>query len=166
MTRRILYSLLSFCAVFLANSQNYNMTNGQTIYTCEGTFYDSGGPNANYGNTQTMTYTICPPANSDSSIMMTFTQFELENNADYLYVYDGPDITAPLIATFTGTEVPLAFQATGDNESGCLTFRFVSDTYNNFAGWAATISCQQECQTISAQLANSIPTANQNIIRT
>jgi len=156
--------MLTFLALTHVQAQNYNMTNG-TIHTCGGTFYDSGGPNADYGNTQNFIYTICPNAGNDASIMVTFTEFALEQNADFLYIYDGDDITAPLISTHTGTDIPLALRATGNNASGCLTFRFVSDTYNTAPGWKADVSCQQQCQSIIARLGNSVPTVENNVIR-
>src|SRR5690606_39971522 len=59
----------------------------------------------------------------------------------------------------------LVFQATGNNPSACLTFRFTSDTYNNAPGWAATISCAQVCHPINAVLASSTPTAINNVIQ-
>lgn len=130
MFNKLLKSLVLCLGIMYGYSQNYNMTNGTTITTCSGTFYDSGGPTGNYGNAESMVYTICPPSNTNS-IQIAFTEMNLENNVDILYVYDGDQIGAPLLYTFTGTDIPTVFQATGNNPSGCLTFRFTSDTYNN-----------------------------------
>src|SRR5690606_19061455 len=143
-------------------SQNYNMTTATTIATCSVTFYDCGGAIGSYGNAESMIYTIFPPRET-SSIQIAFIEMNLENNVFILYVYDGDQIGAPLLYTFTGTEIPTVFQATGNNPSGCLTFRFTSDTYNNAPGWAATISCAQVCQPINAVLASSTPTAINNV---
>ena len=56
------------------------------VNTCTGTFLDSGGT-GNYSNSQNFTKTFCP-STPGSIIRFVFTQFNLENNADFLYVYD------------------------------------------------------------------------------
>ncbi|MEZ4854600.1 PKD domain-containing protein [Flavobacterium sp.] len=132
------------------------------VTTCAGTFYDSGGASGSYGNTQTFTKTFCP-STPGSIIRFEFTEFDLENNADFLYVYDGDNTTAPLLYTLTGmgnTSLPFVIQATGDNTSGCLTFVFISDTSTTATGWNAIVSCQVPCQTIVSELISSSPAAD------
>ncbi|MFN8712145.1 MAG: CUB domain-containing protein, partial [Bacteroidota bacterium] len=113
-------------------------------YTCGGNFYDIGGASANYWNNENRTMSFY--SNSGCGIRFTFTSFSL-SGGDILYVYDGPSITSPLIATLTGSTLPAALQSSGN----VLTFRFTSTSSSNSIGWAATISCpNQPLATITA----------------
>jgi len=118
--------------------REYLISNPSTITTCAGIFYDSGGPTGDYGNSENFTKTFNAISPSDA-IRFTFTAFNTEASWDYLYVYDGPDITAPQIAgsPFHGTTIPPVITSSGSN----LTFRFTSDGGGVRAGWAANISC-------------------------
>ena len=144
----------------VAISQNYNM-NATDVTTCSGTFYDSGGNGGNYANNQTITKTFCP-STPGAAIRFVFTQFSLENNADFLYIYDGDSTTAPLIDTYTGSTIPLVVQPSATNPTGCITFVFISDATNVSSGWSATISCQVACQSITASLDSTVPAVNGN----
>ncbi|MDQ3193108.1 MAG: CUB domain-containing protein [Bacteroidota bacterium] len=55
----------------------------------------------------------------------------------YIYIYDGPNTSSPIIGTYTGTTSPGTITST----SGCLTIRFTSDGSVTAAGWQAVISC-------------------------
>ena len=61
------------------------MQNG-TVTTCSGIFYDSGGPNSNYGNNLTYTMTFYP-GTEGAMVSVSFSQFNTESNYDYLYIY-------------------------------------------------------------------------------
>ena len=132
-----------YCFVFMvlqwlffttANAQNYNISN-TSVTTCSGNFYDSGGSGGTYGNNQNFTFTIC--SNNGQSPFLTFSAFALENNWDFLYIYNGPSTASPLIGTYTGTNNPGTVTATGT----CITIRFTSDGSVTMAGWAASIGC-------------------------
>ena len=120
--------------------QSYTMSDGQTITTCSGTFYDPGGPNSNYSNSLNVTQTIVA-GSPNSCLQVTFTSFELESTDysvyDYLQIYDGNSTSSPLIGTYSGTYSPGVVVST----SGVLTFVFHSDGSVNRPGWAANISC-------------------------
>ena len=152
------------CVTPTPPSSNYNMTNG-AINTCSGNFYDSGGVGGTYNNFQNLTYTICP-STPGAKVAVNFTMFNIENNWDFLTIYNGPNIGSPSLGTYTGTTSPGNVQATPGNVSGCLTFVFTSDGSVVSAGWAAIISCVSPCQTITANLVstNPAPTAG-GIIR-
>ncbi|POS01828.1 gliding motility-associated-like protein [Flavobacterium croceum DSM 17960] len=105
---------------------------------CGGTFTDPGGANANYANSSNITYTICP-TNPGDVVTVTFTSFALENNFDFLKVYDGNSAAATQIGNYTGTTLPPQIDAT--NPTGCLTFVFTSDSVVNAAGWVASVTC-------------------------
>ena len=127
---------LVFCfSLKPAVAQVYQMSN-TTVNTCAGTFYDSGGNNGNYANNQTLTMTFCS-SQPGTCIRLSFTNFDVENTYDYLYVYNGSSAAAPLIGTYTGTVGPGVVTGTG----GCITIVFTSDITVTNPGWAATISC-------------------------
>src|SRR6218665_3517991 len=144
-------------------SQTYNMPAGtNTVNTCSGTFYDSGGSGSNYGDNQDRTYTICPDV-AGNKVRVNFTSFATEDSYDFLFVYDGPNTSSPSLGVYTGTTGPGIVQATPGNASGCVTFRFTSDQATIFgipyattdAGWVGAISCITPCQTITANWVSS-----------
>ena len=117
--------------------ESYNMQNG-TITTCEALFYDTGGPDGNYGDRQTLTMTFMP-GSDNAVIQAVFSEFSTENSYDYLYIYDGTSTADTQIGSYCGSTNPGTVTAT--NASGALTFKFTSDTNQNSTGWVAAISC-------------------------
>ena len=115
-----------------------NMQSG-SIETCDALFYDSGGPDSNYGNRLDYTLTFYP-ATAGAKVIVNFSEFNVESNYDYLYIYDGTSTSATQIGQFTGTTSPGTVTAT--NGEGALTFRFTSDYSVNKSGWVATVSCE------------------------
>jgi len=105
---------------------------------CNAIFTDSGGTTFNYSHNENWTRTFTPSAGS--AVKVTFTTFNAENNYDFLYVYDGIDVNAPLIGTLTGSRTNVSYVAT--NATGALTFRFKSDQGTSANGWNATLSCE------------------------
>lgn len=104
-------------------------------------FTDPGGPNANYGNDQTIVKTFYPSSPSEK-LKLTFTEFDTEQSFDYLNVYDGTNIGSPRFLGGTqvsGNTIPGPYQAT--NPSGAITIKFVSDPAENGTGWKATFQC-------------------------
>jgi len=129
----------SFCILFvLANqtqAQNYNNPGGM-VQTCVGNFNDTGGSAATYDDDEYIVTTLCP-SGAGNCVSVSFSTFNLENNFDYLTIYDGPSTASPLIGTYTGTSSPGAIVAS----SGCLTFVFESDFSITNPGWVAQIAC-------------------------
>ncbi len=113
----------------------FTMQNG-TITTCTGDFYDSGGANANYSSNENLVLTVMPQGNGNL-LKVSFSAFNLENNYDKLYIYDGASVANNLLATLTGTTLP----GTYTSSTGPLTFRFTSDNSLNRAGWEASFEC-------------------------
>lgn len=106
---------------------------------CGTTTYDSGGPTGVYANNEVITQTFCPSVPGEV-VTMTFTQFSVEQNFDFLTVFNGPSVASPVIGgPFTGNVNPGTFTST--DPSGCLTIRFTSDFSIVAAGWAATLRC-------------------------
>jgi len=135
MIRQLLTTVVFFIFSFSSIAQNYLMSS-TNVSTCAGNFYDSGGGGANYGLNQNTTMTLCSNT-AGQCIRISFTAFNLENNFDFLRIYNGPNTASPLIGSYTGTTSPGVVTGT----SGCLTFVFTSDGSINHAGWTAAISC-------------------------
>ena len=122
---------------FIHVSEMYNMQNG-TVTTCNSLFYDDGGPNGNYHDRKEYTMTFMP-ATVGGVLEAVFEEFTLEDNYDFLYIYDGTSTSAPSLGTYTGFNSPGTVTAT--NNDGALTFRFSSDYGVNEPGWKATLHC-------------------------
>jgi len=105
---------------------------------CFGTLYDSGGPDNDYGNNENATFVICPN-DFHSCIELMVDNFNTQTNADFINVYAGNDINAPLITSIDGTDNGGEFliQAT----SQCVTVQFISDVFVVGEGFALTWQC-------------------------
>ena len=174
----ILFTILSILLpISTIWSQDYlldNTTDGTTINTCSGTFYDSGGPNNDFSGGEDYTITFCSDGSGGSHIVFDFTEFDVDagglfNAGSNLIIYDGPDANSPQLGTYNndfsieGTIV----RATNNNASGCLTFQFISEggfLANTSAGWTAIISCAYPCQTVNAGLSSSTPAIDGDFI--
>ena len=109
-----------------------------TLADCKGLFLPSGGDCGHYGNEENFKMTVYPES-SDKKIKVNFLVFKTQPNTDVLSIYDGNTTNAPLIGSYSGSELPDSITAT--NSQGALTFTFVSNTYINFSGWVATLTC-------------------------
>lgn len=118
------------------------LMSNETISTCNVIFYDTGGENNNYGDNENKALTITPDTDQ-SWIRVDFMEFNVEFqencNYDYLEIYDGSDVNAPLLGRWCGTDSPGTIIA--DNEGGSLTFYFYSDQNVTNTGWKALVSC-------------------------
>jgi Zn-dependent metalloprotease/uncharacterized membrane protein len=110
----------------------------QTQTSCSGTLFDPGGVAANYQDLVTSEITIAPTG--ASNVTLNFSLFDLELNYDYLYIYDGPTNTSPLIGAYTGNTLPNG--GTIQSTYGAITLKFFSDTYVTNPGFILTWNCQ------------------------
>ena len=115
---------------------------GDTQTACEGVLFDSGGPNEDYGDLQDASIVISP-FGSDS-VKINFDSFGIESgngptcNYDYLEVYDGSSINAPLIGTYCGNNLPPTSITSSGN---ALTLVFHSDQSINLSGFEISWEC-------------------------
>ncbi len=132
-------------------------------YCNTGNFTDSGGAFENYSNDENIT-TIIVPNDLSKVINITFDEFELESNFDFLSIYDGDNTNDGLIGQFTGNELlGRDFEAT--NNSGALTFVFTSDGISTSPGWNASIICKtrSNCKIPTNIVANEV-TSNSALV--
>ena len=111
---------------------------------CQGaTLYDSGGQFSNYGNMESYVRVLIPNL-PNSKMKLTFAEFDLEDEYDYLYIYDGAGISSPLLTPqgLTGSQIPPIY--TSSAIDGALTLRFSSDQLENGTGFKILTDCVQE----------------------
>lgn len=112
----------------------YKLVNFDTPVTqyssATGTLYDSGGPDGNYGNDERQIVTI--QVDNAEAIELAFSQFELETNYDFLWIYDGASVFSPLIVR-SNTISPGTVRSTGN----AITLEFRSDCATTVPGWSA-----------------------------
>jgi len=108
---------------------------------CGFTFMDPSGFDS-YANNVDLVQTFYA-ADPSKKLFVQWVEFELEGGAgcqnDYLRVFNGPDISSPLIKKLCGSALPSDILS--ENEEGALTFRFHSGQNNTFPGWQAKITC-------------------------
>ena len=154
-----------FISVFTFAQADYEIDvyNGQTIASCNGFFYDSGGPSSNYGVSEDLVITFNSTDIINTHIKVYFHEFDIDPS-DTLYIYDGSDISAPLIGAYNNTNDLFLFpvEASINNPSGDLTFKFKSDAAATGTGWKGEISCIPLCQLVFADLdsINTFPIPN------
>ena len=126
--------------ITLTGNMEEELTPGSTY-----AFYDSGGPSANYGTSQSYTATFT----CAGSITINFSSLVTESSSscsswDYMLIYDGDATDGELLgraqtgcssATIT-TDVDYVAQ------SGTLTIEWHSDGSTTAAGWEATITTE------------------------
>ncbi|MEL7422407.1 MAG: PKD domain-containing protein [Bacteroidota bacterium] len=133
--------------------ENTPVNSRQVIAGCSGSLYDSGGADGNYldeNNGITTIYSTGGP------ITLDFVSFNLEENFDFLVVYDGDDIDAPLLAFFTGSDLPESITSTGN----VITIVESTDFTNNESGYQIDYSCES---LTSALVGTQILVANQEL---
>lgn len=120
-----------------------------TITTCAGALLDSGGEGAvGYGNNEDFTTTICADE-PGQAITLNWITFNLSLAGpaphDQVTIHDGPDTSAPIIGTYSGSGSPGIVSASFGNTSGCLTVHFTSNSTGTGV-FAASILCFVPCE--------------------
>lgn len=110
---------------------------------CTDSIYDMGGPTRNYYDAESYTYSIAPTG--ASKVQLSFSQMDLEQGFDSLYLYDGATTASPILGVYTGSVIPASVTSTGP----VMTVRFKSDNATNKGGFRALWACIQD---------NTIPT--------
>jgi Zn-dependent metalloprotease len=119
-------------AVGIGNDPN-NFCSGTTNLTAPSGTVTDGSGTANYNNNANCKWVIAPAG--ATQIQLTFTAFDTETNYDTVFVYDGPDETFPVLATWWGNTLPSVINTTAG--TGAMCIRFTSDVSNTANGWSA-----------------------------
>lgn len=113
-----------------ATNYPYNCTGSQTIVGMAGTIEDGSGPIEEYQDGSNCSWLIQPSGLVDR-IEISFIRFSTELSSDVLYIYDGTDANAPLLATISGDTIFPSVVTTG----GSAYLRFETDSSNTADGW-------------------------------
>ncbi|KAE8606526.1 hypothetical protein XENTR_v10010769 [Xenopus tropicalis] len=116
------------------------VTCGGTYLTDNGVVTSPGYP-SNYPNSMACIYNIVAPVGY--KISLAFTSFETEyasncmEGFDYLAIYDGSSLTAPLLRKLCGSPQTIPTLVSTGNT---LLLQFISDIFMNYPGFRATYS--------------------------
>ena len=112
------------------------------VTTCEGTFFDSGGPDEDYSNNEEHVLTFFPE-DENAKMRFQFVEYNTEDNYDFLFVYNSDQVEEEnLVGQFSGTSVPDELvDLISTHPTGAITFRFFSDGSVTRPGWQADVSC-------------------------
>lgn len=117
-----------------------------------GTNFVDDGNAANYSANFNDTTVFCPNLNIGTKMSMSFGinagyEFDVDGS-DSIYVYDGPNTSAPLLGVHNSVTDPIGFSHTAswNNPSGCLTVVFISDGAVEGTGWVANVACGNQNQ--------------------
>lgn len=150
--------------VLLGSMPAYNMENNTTNEIENALFYDSGGPNSNYNNKETIVTTFVPHI-AGEGIHVDFNVFNIESGSnncwDILEVYDGSDVSSTKLGAFCNYNYPSILMS--QNENGALTFKFISDGSNTKPGWEAQISSSKTSKVTFIVLSNNSLISNATV---
>ncbi|MFB0903601.1 MAG: choice-of-anchor J domain-containing protein, partial [Nonlabens sp.] len=107
-----------------------------TAAACGDVVYDTGGSTGDYQNNESYTITYTPDTIANVATL-DFTLVDVEGCCDTIKIYDGSDITAPVLES--DLESPASF--TASNLDGAITVQFTSDGSVVGAGWVANFTC-------------------------
>ena len=144
-------------AVGIGNDPN-NYCSGTTNLTApSGTITDGSGT-ANYNNNANCKWIIAPAG--ATQISLTFTYFDTEANYDTVLVYDGPDDTYPVLATWWGNTLPpVIYTSSG---VGAMCVKFKSDVSQTAGGWSANYQAYGNTPSCGGGIILSTPTGSFN----
>ncbi|MGM0650939.1 MAG: C10 family peptidase, partial [Bacteroidota bacterium] len=115
-----------------------NHCEGQKLLTNkQGCLNDGSGPRHNYANNKNCEWLIQP---DDSVSSLTFELLEFDTQPeDELIIYDGPDDTAPVLASLSGQEETQSFESNTDK----VLVKFISDDTGTDKGWLLSYDSEQ-----------------------
>jgi len=142
-------------AVGIGNSPN-SYCSGTTNLTAESGTITDGSGSADYNNNSDCKWVIAPAG--ATQIGVTFTYFDTEANYDTVFVYDGPSINSPLLATWWGNTLPQTLYTTSG--IGAMCIRFSSDVSINEGGWSANYQAYGSTPSCSGGTVLSSPTGS------
>lgn len=110
-----------------------------TITSCDTFISDHAGAEF-YDNNADGSLTILPENQDEQKIMITFSEFNVESNYDFLNVYSGQSTSdGELIESLSGLSLPDTIES--DENNGALTLNFTSDRSFTRPGFLARATC-------------------------
>lgn len=179
--KKLLLTLAIGVGFSTAFSQNILITDADldtlNPYDCnnsapDANFFDSGNNTANYGDNENETITVCPDyTGMNNGLVVSFGVnegliFDVDAS-DTVFVYDGPNTSAPLLGAHNSSNSPNGFNhfsSFDENPTGCLTIQFVSDGSSNSIGWESNISCASLPQPFTPHMTCQLNGTGQDVI--
>ncbi len=90
--------------------------------------FNDGSNQSLYKNNSDCRYTI---ATDSFQVRMNFIYFDTEENNDILNIYDGEDVNAPLIGSYSGNSLPPVLYSTGNK----VYLQFITNELVQKQGW-------------------------------
>lgn len=150
----ILTSAMSFGQNVIMGDVGYTESNPadcNTFGVGGNNFFDDGSA-GNYSANFNDTTVFCPDLTQGTKMTLTFGinagfTFDVDGS-DSIYVYDGPNTSAPLLGVHNSVTDPNGFAHTAswNNPSGCLTVVFISNGSVEGTGWSANAQCGNQAQ--------------------
>jgi gliding motility-associated-like protein len=127
------------------NAQTHWLGDGASVINnvCNLTLQDPGGP-MNYPNNVNITQTFCPPPGS--CLRLVFSQYQMQNFGDLLYIYDGTEAIPENLLGQYGNQVMITnntpqTHSSSEENGGCITVRFVTNASGTAPGFTAQFIC-------------------------
>ena len=109
---------------------------GNTYLTDNSATFTDGSGSLKYENDLRCTWTIT--VDEDSVVQLSFSEFNVESDQDFVKIYDGLNDEGVLIASYTGYSLPLDVQSSGNS----LYVVFETDEMTRAQGWTAHYSSE------------------------
>lgn len=158
--KKILFLLAMLCAFWGVKAQTVvTMTDSMDRTGCDFVIYDCGGLHGDYTANRNDKLTIHSNNTSAACVQVTIVLADFDvHSSDTLFVYDGLNEQAPLlaalnndvVATISANNIILA--ATVTNTSGAITLKFVTDGADHGTGFVINANCVAPCQRVEVQL--------------
>lgn len=129
-----------FVPTVVMRAQQNSITGGNYTF-CDQFILDDGLSSSSAGVNVDATSTICPQA-PETILNLQFLVFNL-GPGDFLEIFDGSSAAAPLIGSFSGTQLE-GQTITSNNTDGCLTLHFVTGA-SGTGNFNAAASCGLPC---------------------
>ncbi len=140
-------------AVGIGNNPTTSCDGTTKLTTNIGLITDGSGM-ADYNNNANCKWVIAPAG--ATKITLNFTAFNTQANIDKVYVYNGPDDTYPLLATWWGNTLPPTISTT--DGVGAMCVKFISDASTTSSGWSANYTSTITTPTCSGITTLATPT--------
>ena len=113
---------------------NLPLHGNDTIYACSARIYDDGGVSSIYSNNANGCVTIYP--SSTGNVLNISGSIEIEEQADFIKIFDGPDTTSTRLVYVSGRT---SINCT--SSYGPITIKFVSNGGVNYSGFDLNVQC-------------------------
>jgi hypothetical protein len=115
-----------------------------TLTAMEGSLTDGSDPLHDYLNNLSLSWLIDPQTETDTveTIRLEFSRFNTHDQSDKLVIYDGGDMTAPILAELSGDTIPPIITTTGNK----AFVKFTSDGSGTAPGFLLNYYAKQPAQ--------------------